>query len=131
MPRYQFTASGLYQLPWGVNLAGNMVARQGFGLPFFETVESNDASAPEKRVLLVDPDDRGCPACSRSTCGSARRSRSAARELALDLDMFNLMNSATVLGRQYDVTATGSTGFNQALEIMNPRLVRLGVRFQF
>ena len=35
------------------------------------------------------------------------------------------------LGRQYDTTATGATGFNQPLEIMNPRLIRLGVRFQF
>jgi hypothetical protein len=53
------------------------------------------------------------------------------RELALSLDLFNAFNSATVLGRQYDVTTTGATGFNQPLEIMNPRLLRFGVRFQF
>jgi hypothetical protein len=35
------------------------------------------------------------------------------------------------LGRQYDATAPGSTGFNQPLEIMNPRLLRLGVRYRF
>jgi hypothetical protein len=52
-------------------------------------------------------------------------------ELAFDVDVFNVLNKGTVLGRQYDVTATGSTGFNQPLEIMNPRLVRLGVRFRF
>ena len=49
----------------------------------------------------------------------------------LTLDMFNVLNSSTVLGRQYDVTATGDTGFDKTLEIMNPRLIRLGVRFQF
>ena len=53
------------------------------------------------------------------------------RELAVSLDLFNALNSATVLGRQYDVTTTGNTGFNQPLEIMNPRLIRFGVRFQF
>jgi hypothetical protein len=53
------------------------------------------------------------------------------RELALSLDVFNVFNSSTVLGRQYDVTATGNTGYNQPLEIMNPRLLRFGVRFQF
>ena len=52
-------------------------------------------------------------------------------ELAFDLDVFNVLNHSTVLGRQYDITATGSTGFNQPLEIMNPRLLRLGVRFRF
>lgn len=45
-------------------------------------------------------------------------------EVAFDLDIFNLGNRATVLGRQYDVTATGSTGFDQVLEIMNPRLIQ-------
>ena len=51
--------------------------------------------------------------------------------LTLTLDMFNVMNSSTTLGRQYDATATGDTGFYNTLEIMNPRLIRLGVRFQF
>jgi hypothetical protein len=45
--------------------------------------------------------------------------------------MFNVLNSSTALGRQYDATATGATGFNKTLEIMNPRLIRLGARFQF
>ena len=35
------------------------------------------------------------------------------------------------LGAPYDVTASGRTGYNQPLEIMNPRLVRFSVRFQF
>lgn len=34
-------------------------------------------------------------------------------------------------GRQYDVTATGTTGFDQPLEVMNPRLLRLGIRWNF
>ena len=53
------------------------------------------------------------------------------RQLALSVDLFNVFNASTVLGRQYDVTATGNTGFNQPLEIMNPRLLRFGARFQF
>ena len=131
LPRYQFTATGLYQLPWGVNLAGNLVARQGYGMPFFETVESNDASAPEKRVLLVDPDDSRLPSVVSFDMRVGKSFAIRGTELAVDFDLFNVLNRATVLGRQYDVTATGSTGFNQVLEIMNPRLLRLGVRFQF
>jgi hypothetical protein len=45
--------------------------------------------------------------------------------------VFNVLHRATVMGRQYNVTATGSTGFHQPLEIVNPRLARLGVRFRF
>ena len=51
----------MYQFPSGINVAGNLVAREGFGKPFFETVESADPSLPEKRVLLVDPDENRLP----------------------------------------------------------------------
>ena len=61
LPRYQFTAGGAYQLPYRINLAGSLVAREGFGQPFFATVESADPALPEKRVLLVDPDDNRLP----------------------------------------------------------------------
>jgi hypothetical protein len=130
-PRYQFNASGLYQLPYGINLAGNLVARDGFGQPYYATVSSSDAASPEKRVLLVDPDESRLPGVVSLDVRLGKTFAIQDRELALDLDLFNVLNKATVLGRQYDVTATGTTGFNRALEIMNPRLVRVGVRFRF
>jgi hypothetical protein len=49
----------------------------------------------------------------------------------IDMDIFNVFNSGTVLGRQYDKRLTGVTGFNQILEIMSPRIVRIGLRFTF
>jgi hypothetical protein len=131
MPRYQFNASALYQAAWGINLAGNLVARDGFGQPFFATTESSDPSFTEKRVLLVDPDESRLPGVVSLDVRAGKSFTISGHELAIDLDLFNVLNRSTVLGRQYDTTATGSTGFNQALEIMNPRLVRLGVRFRF
>jgi carboxypeptidase family protein/TonB-dependent receptor-like protein len=132
LPRYQLTAGGVYQLPYRINIAGSIVAREGFGQPFFSTVESADPGLPEKRVLLVDPDDNRLPGVFtldlRAEKGFAFRGGS---QLMLTMDMFNVLNSSTTLGRQYDVTATGSTGFYKTLEIMNPRLIRLGMRFQF
>jgi hypothetical protein len=130
-PRYQINASGLYQLPYGVNAAANLVARDGFGQPYFATVESSDPSAPEKRVLLTDPEDTRLPGVVSLDIRFGKTFNIRNSELALDVDVFNVLNKSTVLGRQYDVTATGSTGFNQPLEIMNPRLLRLGVRYRF
>jgi hypothetical protein len=130
-PRYQFHASALYQLPWGVNVAGNLVAREGFGQPFFATTETGDVSAPEKRVLLVDPDETRLPGVVSLDLRVGKTFNVRDKELAFDLDLFNALNRSTVLGRQYDVTATGATGFNQPLELMNPRLARFGVRFRF
>ncbi len=54
-----------------------------------------------------------------------------ATKLAFDFDVFNLLNAGTVLGKQYDARLTGATGFDQTLEIMNPRIARLGLRFTF
>src|SRR5439155_939889 len=48
--------------------------------------------------------------------------------VALDLDVFNLFNAATVL--QYQANARVST-FNNILEVTQPRIIRLGARFFF
>ena len=95
------------------------------------TVESSDPSLPEKRVLLADPDENRLPGVVTLDLRAEKTFAFRGSQLALTLDMFNALNASTMLGRQYDLTATGSTGFNQTLEIMNPRLLRLGVRFQF
>jgi hypothetical protein len=131
LPRYQLNASGLYQFAYGINVAGNITARQGYGMPFFETVDSADPLQPEKRVLLVDPDESRLPSVATFDLRGEKTFTFGGRNLALSLDLFNVFNSSTVLGRQYDVTTTGATGYNQPLEIMNPRLLRFGVRFQF
>jgi hypothetical protein len=131
LPRYQLAALGMYQLPWGLNLAGNLVSREGFGAPYFSTVESADPALPEKRVLLVDPQDQRLDSVTTLDLRLEKGFRVGMGELSVIGDVFNLFNASTVLGRQYDVTATGTTGFNQPLEVMNPRLLRLGVRWLF
>jgi hypothetical protein len=131
LPRYQLNASGLYQFAHGINVAASLVAREGYGMPFFEPVESADPLLPEKRVLLVDPRDSRLGGVATFDLRGEKAFNFSNRELVLSLDLFNVFNSSTVLGRQYDVTATGNTGYDQPLEIMNPRLLRFGVRFQF
>jgi len=131
LPRYQVAASGLYQFGHGINVAGNLVTREGYGMPYFEPVGSADPILPEKRVLLVDPSKNRLPTVTSFDLRGEKSFDFSGRQLAFSLDIFNVFNAATVLGRQYDVTATGTTGANQPLEIMNPRLLRFGVRFQF
>jgi hypothetical protein len=131
LPRYQVNASGLYQFAYGINLAATLTARQGYGKPYFEPVSTADPILPEKRVLLVDPAAERLSGVTTFDMRAEKAFTTRMGELAVMMDVFNLFNSSTVLGRQYDVTATGLTGFDQPLEIMNPRLVRFGVRFQF
>ena len=47
---------------------------------------------------------------------------------SIDIDVFNALNTNTVLGRQFDLRVSTA---NNVQEIMNPRVLRLGLRFNF
>jgi hypothetical protein len=76
-------------------------------------------------------DDFRLPAVSSLDGRIEKRLHFGKTYVALDFDVFNVLNSGTLLGKQYDARATGATGYDQTLEIMNPRIARLGVRFTF
>jgi hypothetical protein len=130
LPKYQFIVTGLYQARWGVNLAMNMVNRQGFSKPYFRSqVPTADPLAARKSVLLVD--DIGASRLPAVTSLDFRVGKEFAYNRSrfnIDIDIFNILNTNTVLGRQYDLRLTTA---NNVLEIMNPRVLRIGARFNF
>ena len=130
-PRYQFAATGLYNAKWGINLAANIVNRQGYSMPYQQTqVPTSDPLGNLKTVILV-ADDVGDFRLPSVTSLDFRIGKEFAWDRArinLDFDIFNLLNSSTVLGRQYDLRLPTA---DNVLEIMNPRVLRLGARFSF
>jgi hypothetical protein len=130
LPRYQFILTGLYQANYGINLGMNMVNRQGFSTPYFHSqVATNDPLAARKSVLLVsDVGEQRLPSVTSFDVRVGKEFAFNRYRFNLDLDIFNLFNTSTVLGRQYDLRVTTA---NNVLEIMNPRVLRLGVRFNF
>ena len=133
LPMYQFVANGMYQGPWGINLGANWILRQGYSEPFFrDQVVTGDPLTNRKTVLAVDDvGDFRLPKVSSLDARFEKAFKFNRANILLDFDVFNLFNNATVLGRQYNLRATGATGFNQVLEIMNPRILRLGARLNF
>jgi hypothetical protein len=133
LPQYQVIANGMYQGPWGLNFGANWMLRQGYAAPYFRSqVATGDPLANAKNVLITD--DVGkfrLPAMSSLDIRIEKAIKIQRANIALDLDIFNVGNSATVLGRQYDLRLTGATGFNKTLEIMNPRILRVGARLNF
>jgi hypothetical protein len=132
LPQYQFVANGMYQAKWGINLGANWVLRQGYAQPYFRSQVSTGDPLGRKSVLLSD--DVGefrLPTVSSLDTRIEKAFKIQRSTLALDLDIFNITNASTVLGRQFDARLTGNTGFNKTLEIMNPRILRLGARFTF
>jgi outer membrane receptor protein involved in Fe transport len=131
-PRYQVVANGVYEGPWGVNVGGNLVTRQGYVEPFFRSLVATGDPLGLKSVLLVkNIDDFRLDPVTSFDARVEKRLRFSTMNLAIDFDVFNLFNSGTVLEKQYDARLTGPTGFDQVLAIMNPRIARVGVRFFF
>ena len=130
LPKYQFIATGLYQAPWGVNLAANMVNRQGFAMQYHRTlVPTADPISRNKTVFLLDKaGDKRLPSVTSLDLRVGKEFAFQRARLNFDIDLFNALNSATILGRQYDLRVSTA---NNVQEIMNPRVLRLGVRFGF
>jgi hypothetical protein len=129
LPKYQIVTTGLYQAPWGINLAGNLVTRQGFATPYHSLEETTDPLADQKTILVVDDvGDRRLPTVTSLDARIGKEFAFNRFRFNVDVDVFNLLNSNTVLGRQYDL-ASGAG--DDVLEIMNPRVVRFGVRVNF
>jgi hypothetical protein len=129
-PKYQFSANGLYQAPWGLNFGANFVYRQGYAQPYYrDRVASGDPVLGNKEALLVNEVDQ----FRLDNVGSLdarveKMFKFGKSSVALDLDLFQMLNSSTVLQRQLNARVTT---YNSVLEVMNPRIARLGVRFLF
>jgi len=132
-PVFQFSANGMYQGPWGLNFGANLLMRQGYAEPWYRSnVSTGDALKPLKSVLIAQTADGSrLPAVTDVDVRVEKLFKFGKTNVALDLDVFNLFNSGTTLGVQYDARKTGATGYNNVLEIMQPRIARVGARFFF
>jgi hypothetical protein len=129
-PKFQFSANGMYQAPWGIDLGASVIARQGYASPFFRSrVNTNDPVIANKNLLLTDgADEFRLDPVTTMDIRLEKMFKFDRTNFAFDFDIFNLFNSATVLGKQYDAR---SAAYNNILEIMNPRIARIGLRFSF
>lgn len=133
LPKYQINANGLYQGPWGIDFGANLVFRQGFGQAWYRSsVATGDMFGSSKSVAVYqDIGENRLPSVTSFDVRVGKQFKFKYTTWNIDFDIFNLFNAGTVLGRQYDYRRTGATGFNQVLEIMNPRIARIGLRVGF
>jgi hypothetical protein len=130
LPKYQFILTGLYQARWGINLGANMVNRQGYSMPYFrDRVATGDPLGNLKTVMLVGSvDEFRLPSMTSLDVRFGKEFTFKQTRWNVDLDVFNLLNSSTILGREYNLRLTTA---DTVREIMNPRVLRVGLRFNF
>ena len=143
--RWLVKASGLYQLPWGVSLSATLQAREGWAVPKYVTLAyATDEAWPglykSNVVYLAPPASDNLPIFHNLSFRIEKSVKFAGGRMHLMADVFNLLNSAVVngaydsyLGTYYVDTGESVANPTNGLytEILNPRVWRLGVRFEF
>lgn len=125
--KWQFSANAMYQLPSNFEVAASVFGRQGYPRALIIRAGAGDDGA--LRVPVAELDSQRFDNLWNLDLRVARKQKIAGR-LAVDvtLDLFNVLNTDTVLQRTRQVNAVT---FNRIDEIINPRIARIGVRLNF
>ncbi len=139
--KWSYSVNGLYQVApdraWGFNVAANLTGRQGYPTPYYERV---GGSGPQRARNIPDgPLGVNVPVTSRPDSFRYKDTRILDFRLekefslkdfgfTLSADVFNVTNEATVLQRSARLQRTNG---DHVLEIISPRIVRFGVKFNF
>ena len=88
--------------------------------------------------MTPDVGDNRLPAVKSLDLRFSKELRFDGTTVSFDLDWFNVGNASTVLKRQFDITAVPDPtdsdpgpGPGDTLEIMNPSVLRFGLRVSF
>ena len=96
--------------------------------PVAESIFADPVTANKTVLLIDDVGGERLPSMTNLDLRVGKEFTIKRTNLNLDFDIFNALNASTVLGRQYNLRL--GTG-DDVLEIMNPRVFRLGLRFNF
>ena len=126
--RWNFNVNGAYQMPWGVEFAGNLFGKQGTPYPYFR----NSALGREGTVrILLNPtlDDNRFATLWNLDLRAAKNVKFGSRgSVQVIADLFNVMNGATEITRERNAAATT---FRVLGSNLSPRILRFGARLNF
>lgn len=116
-------------LPWALEAAVVVSARDGFPIPYLQVASTGDPTAGAKDVLIARTlDEYRLPALWLVDLRLSRGFRLGRGRLTALVDVFNLTNRATTLQVARDIELPN---FNRPREIVRPRIVRLGLSYRF
>ena len=125
---WNYSLAGMYELPWDVSVAGTVYGRQGYPRGDVITVNRPDGLGLTPVLMNRDLGNHRFPSVHLVDVRLQKRLALGRARATLNVDVFNTFNGTSTL-RQF-TEATAIT-FGQPLEIVAPRLVRLGLQLQF
>ncbi len=124
---WNYKAIGRYVLPYEIGLSGSWKVQSGFN---YARTMSVNLPVEGARTVRVEPITTNRYPTVQILDVRADKSFDISRvRTTLQLDIFNLTNAGTPTTVR--VTNTAAAPFNEVTAILNPRVVRAGIRFAF
>jgi hypothetical protein len=125
---WSYSMAGLYELPWRMSVSGALYGRQGYPKAEIITINRPDGLGLTQVLRDRDLDANRFPNVHLLDLRLQKKLSIGRMRATLDFDLFNLMNNGSTLRQFGEATAVT---FRTPLEIVAPRLVRLGLQLQF
>jgi len=125
--RWQFNANAMYQLPYGLEVSGNVFGRQGYPFPLFR---QQSLGVDSNLQVLVTPevDTFRYPNLWNTDLRLAKDFTASRVHLRVIGDLFNVFNANTALVRNNNIL---SPTFNALAQNLSPRIFRIGAVLGF
>ena len=128
--RWQFVLNGLYQLPGNFEIGTSVFGRQGYVFPVVLRLPAGGDSSSQFRTLAVPTlDTNRYDSVWDADFRLANNIKLAGHaSMQVTADLFNAFNRGTILGRNRQAT---SSAFRSPTDVLSPRILRIGLRFNF
>jgi hypothetical protein len=129
---WSFNVNGMYEIapdrPWGFNVAANLYGREGYPIPLYTRSGTPDVGRKDAQAMAAADDFRYDDVTTVDLRLEKEFHPWGKSSFTLSADVFNALNSGTVLQRE----PRQGVGFsNFVIETLSPRIWRLGVRFNW
>lgn len=125
--RWSFNLNGAYQLPWDMEVAGNLFGKQGTPYPYY--VNQSLGREGTTRILVTpEIDSIRFDNLWNLDLRWAKTARFGRGNMQFIADLFNVFNSNTEITRERNA---GSTNFRVLGSNLSPRIARFGLRVSF
>jgi hypothetical protein len=126
--KWLFKASGMYSLPWDINVSGVYNGRQGY--PFIEAILVTGRPRGASNVLVPTAPlgETRLDSLHQVDVKIEKVFRLGPTRLSGSFEVFNLLNANTILTRERQLNSTTA---GDARGILAPRVARFGLRMTF
>jgi hypothetical protein len=135
VPPQQFKVQGTYAGPWGINISGYLYSYDGY--PYTRQIRSSDLGLNlSQGTVTINAEEKGASKLPRQTNLDMRLDKTfnlpgRFGKLEIMFDVFNVFNTNTATAVEVRSSAPSLFTYGKMTGIMAPRIIRLGVRYEF